>query len=207
MAYTPLVRVRRRAVAGPLWSALRAAAEPLSISELHIASRAHPNAIQLRLKRWQRAGLVEVVPSNPRRFTMLAGAPKLPPTVNRAGVAGPPSTMQDRLWRAMRVMRRFTLPELIMAARSTRRSAETFVNALLRAGYLRNIARGNARTGTWSVYVLARGGGVLTPSIRHRRCADTGCLLKHLFDPNSGLSTDIGAGTSANRARAVNHVR
>lgn len=198
-------------VALPLWRALRAAPEPLTVRELHLASRAHPNAIQLRLKRWERAGLIHAIASRPRRFVMPEGAPKTPPTVNRRGEPGPASTQQQRMWRAMHVLRRFTLPEVQMAASVTRRSGETFINALLRAGYIINEVRGNSRTGVWSVYRLQRRTGPKTPTIRHRKCADTGRTLKSLFDPNTGKSIDISAKPSRlqaqDGARGVNHVR
>lgn len=57
-------------VSTPLWRALRTAAAPATIGELHKTSRAHPNAIQLRLKRWSRAGLVDVLPPEPPRYSI-----------------------------------------------------------------------------------------------------------------------------------------
>lgn len=209
MTYAAIVESGRD-VALPLWRALRAAPEPLTVRELHLASRAHPNAIQLRLKRWERAGLVHAIASNPRRFKMPEGAPDTPPTVNRRGEQGPASTQHQRMWRAMHVLRRFTLPELQMAATVTRRSGETFINALQRAGYLVNAVRGNSRTGVWSVYQLQRRTGPKTPMIRHRKCPETGRILKTLFDPNTGKSIDISARPAAlaqDGARGVNHVR
>lgn len=210
MVYAAIVETGRD-VTLPLWRALRAAPEPLTIRELHLASRAHPNAIQLRLKRWERAGLVTILATNPRRFKMPEGAPETPPTVNRRGEQGPASTQHQRMWRAMHVMRRFTLPELQMAATVTRRSGETFINALQRAGYVATEVRGNSRTGVWSVYRLLRRPGPKTPVIKHRKCADTGRTLKALFDPNNGKSIDISAKpsklTAQNGARGVNHVR
>lgn len=202
MSYAALVETGGD-VAQPLWRALRAAPGPLTVRELHLASRAHPNAIQLRLKRWERAGLIHAIASNPRRFVMPEGAPKTPPTVNRLGVAGPPSTANDRLWRAIRAMGKFSLPELTISAGASRRSAETFIHALSRAGYLRTVVRGNSQTGAWSVYRLMRLSGPRTPVIRHSKCPDTGRTLKSLFDPNNGKSI----GLTADGAREVNHVR
>ena len=47
-----------RAVEGPLWRALAAAKVPASVTDLHVQCHGHPNAIQHRLTRWVRAGLV-----------------------------------------------------------------------------------------------------------------------------------------------------
>jgi hypothetical protein len=203
-----LIRTTIGKVARPLWEELRRAETPLSVAELHQRCAAHPNAIQLRLKRWERAGLVICTASAPRRFIMPEGAADQPPTVNRAGVVSAGTTLQDRLWRAMRGLRRFSLPELCLTAGVGRRSAESFINLLTRAGYADCLLRGNSRTGVWSVYLLRRGAGPKTPVIRHRQDGDR--VVKLLHDPNTGRDVAIAPRWPARARRAsnneVNHV-
>lgn len=60
----------RPEVEEPLWRALSDAAAPATVHELHLATAAHPNAIQHRLSRWVSAGLVTRTEGSPRRFAM-----------------------------------------------------------------------------------------------------------------------------------------
>lgn len=263
-----------RAVSKPLWRALRTAGEPTTIGDLHKASRAHPNAIQLRLKRWSRAGIVTVLPPEkaryvisdrsahraeaptigslsadawtalrrigrpatfeellaatgasdrplycrlrrwtrsghvrkieamPRRFALASGAidqPE-PPTVNAAGDVkrrGP--SQRERLWKVMRILKRFDLPQLEITSEATRRAAEDFINLLSRAGYIRNLGKGGG-TG-WATYALIRDTGPKCPTITNKAGAE-----RRLVDRNNGQSVPIGPGLRR-RAREVNYVR
>lgn len=183
------------AVAAPLWAAMRGADRPLSIAELHVVARATPGSIYTRLERWRRAGFVRRHEGRPVRFAMTdtASAAAKPPTVNRAGVPGSAAPSQrERLWRAIRILRNFDLPRLMMSSEATRRSAEDFVNVLCRAGYLRIATRGNSMRGIWSIYQLARPAGPLCPSVRQRPGPHG--LVRELFDPNDGSSHDVSPG-------------
>jgi hypothetical protein len=92
-------------VSAPLWRALRAADAPATVNELHRASRAHPNAIQLRLKRWERVGFVDVLPPEPARYLISERSAHLvkPPTVGSLSAAawatlrriGRPATFEE----------------------------------------------------------------------------------------------------------------
>ena len=197
----------------PLWQALRAAGAPATIPELHVMSRARPQAICLRLGRWVRAGLVHDLGGRPKRFVMSdpAAQPSLPPRVGASGAVLPARTARDRMWTAMRVLRSFDLPQLMMAAQVTRRSAEDFINCLLRAGMLRRAYRGNSRRGDWSLYQLAGRRGPKTPIVSHGR--RDGRRFRHVIDPNDGEIFDITPGRRAHPAATsslsseVNHAR
>jgi len=159
----------------PLWRALLAAEQPRTIRELHQDCGAAPNAIQHRLSRWRKAGLVMRIDGQPIRFAVapkIANDPEpplVPPHVDVEGrITMRQPTASDRLWIAMRVMKRFDLPQLMLTAGCHRRSAETMINWLMRAGYLRREARGSHMRGTWSVYVLVRNTGRRTPIITRR---------------------------------------
>lgn len=183
----------RRDVERPLWDALRMARSPASVADLHVATSAHPNSIQLRLKRWERAGLVQVTSSQPRRFIMIDKSPT-PPKVSNAGKVARTTTMRQRLWIAMRVLKRFDLPTIMMTAGASRRSAEDYINVLCRAGYVHRTYRGNAMTGEWSVYLLVKRSGPRAPAVSHRK-GDGGELIRELVDHNDGSRHDVSPGS------------
>ena len=185
-----------RAVEAPLWRQLAAAPSPASVAELHLATRAHPNAIQHRLDRWVRAGLVTRIEGSPKRFAMNDDTPRTPrpPRVAIDGRAAPRApTQRQRLWRAMRVLPSFDIPGLMLTAAVTGRSAVTTVNQLLRAGYLRKVGRGNGASGAWSTYRLVRDTGPVAPVVNAQRGT--------LTDGNTGRVTDIAPGAVSLRSR------
>lgn len=199
--YILRVPVTTSRVSGALLDALSVADGPQSIIDLHRATAAHPNAIQLRLKRWEREGIVCATPTVPRLFTMTDNVAAVP-----SGVPSRAPTMRQRLWTAMRVLKRFDLPTIIIAAESTRRSAEDFINVLLRTGYIARQTRGNPMTGEWSVYALKRRSGPTAPIVTQPMlgCGRRGRVL---FDPNDGTRHDIRPDlTAAASARGINHV-
>lgn len=179
----------------PLWAALREREAPATIAELSEQIGARPNSVQLRLLSWQRAGLLTVTLHRRKirkSFLMTAQARKLP-APPKMDIGGGPVADRDgraRMWRAIRTLRRFDLPTLTMAATVTRRSAEDYINCLMRAAILRRETRGNSRTCTWSTYALAGDHGPRTPVVRHRKGAD-GLHIREVFDPNTGKTHDI----------------
>lgn len=190
-------------VEAPLWRRLTEAGEPASIRELHLATHAHPNAIQHRLDRWVRAGLVTRLEGKPKRYAMNDDTPRTPepPKVAIDGKTTPRApTARDRLWRTMRVLPSFDLPTLQIVATTSRRSAEDMINCLQRAGYLRQLSRGNGTKGTWSTYRLIRNTGPRTPSIQHRAAGDR--RVRELVDINTGRRTDISPAAVSLRKRS-----
>jgi hypothetical protein len=187
----------------PLWRWLAQAPAPASVFELHAATDAHPNAIQHRLDRWVRAGFVTRLEGRPKRYAMNDDAPRTPepPRVAIDGRVSPRTrTVRDRLWSVMRVLRDFDLPTLIIAADSSRRSAEDLVNCLLRAGYLRRLSCGNRMKGTWSTYRLLRNTGPRTPSVSHGLV--DGRRRREVVDHNTGRRIDIAPGAVRLRSKA-----
>lgn len=179
------------AVEGPLWRALAATPAPASVAELHVACRAKPNAIQHRLSRWVLAGLVTRIEGRPKRFVMNDTTDRSaePPIVAIDGKAKPrPRTARDRMWSAIRVLKHFDLPTLMISAEANRRSAEDFINCLQRAGYLNLLHKGNSRRGDWSRYGLVENTGPRTPKVT----AAKGRRL--VIDGNTGDQRDISPG-------------
>lgn len=192
-------------VEGPLWRALAQAGAPRSVAELHLAIAAHPNAIQHRLSRWVSAGFVTRHEGRPKRYAMndTTDRTATPPRVDIAGRAAPRErTAREKLWSAMRVLPSFDVPTLVMTSGATRRSAEELVNVLHRAGYLRQIARGNSRTGVWSTYRLIRNTGPKAPKVSHHVALDVH-RRRELVDGNNGARTDISPASISLRSKAA----
>lgn len=194
------------AVEVPLWRRLVADARPASVSELHLQVRAHPNAIQHRLDRWVRAGFVSRIEGSPKRYAMTPDCPRTtePPRVTLDGQATPrpATTMRDRMWSAMRVLATFDLPTMRITAGASRRSAEDYINCLQRAGYLRQLTRGNPSNGTWSTYRLVKNTGRRAPRISHHEDL-AGGRRRELVDRNTGARIDISPAATSLRSRSA----
>jgi IclR helix-turn-helix domain len=94
-------------------------------------------------------------------------------------------TLRERFWRAMRMMRRFTVADLAQMAagpegRDPRSGAKHYVKALERAGFLRRLPGPRNRAGTW---MLVRNSGPRPPVLNKRETA--------LHDPNTGESYEL----------------
>lgn len=84
--------------------------------------------------------------------------------------------VRQKLWQSMRVMRRFTLPQLMATADAEQGPAAAYVNSLKNAGYLRvEQQRQLGITGSHGVYQLLRDTGPKHP-ITNR--------VQVVYDPN-----------------------
>lgn len=137
-------------------------------------------------------GLVERVERGCFRLTPEGAAAREAGLVIRSGPRGPMArrrpvrnSLQARLWRAMRVKGKFTIPALLeLAARdekNPRHAAEKFIGALERAGYLLRLSRrepGTSPTSNGFVrWSLIKDTGDLPPMPRRDGT---------LYDPNTG---------------------
>jgi len=108
--------------------------------------------------------------------------------MNRA--YGTPRAQNDRdalqrVWQAMRIKRRFTIPELQAAAGEIGKPVHyvhvhRYLSALRRAGYVRLVRSYRGRIGEHAVFQLACDSGPLRPLVRQ----------KMVFDPNMRLWWD-----------------
>lgn len=186
-----------QAIRKPLWAALQNREAPACTAELARAIGATSRPVQLRLRSWAKAGLLTVTlnpavhPNYRKEYAMTEAsrATAAPPAVDHRGQPRLERAGRDRMWRAIRTLKRFDLPTLLMTAEVTRRSAEDFINALLRAGLLIREQRGSNHRFTWSIYALARPAGPLTPVVRHRATAEG--RVREVFDPNTDQLHDI----------------
>lgn len=93
----------------PLWRALRNADRALTVAELHELAGAGKNAVAHRLRQWKRAGLVEIVPPEPRRFAIAAASKDM----EHAPTQGP---LSRDAWAALRRLGgSATFPEILAA--------------------------------------------------------------------------------------------
>jgi hypothetical protein len=76
----------------------------------------------------------------------------------------------QKVWQAMRVMRRFTTAELLMTTDASESAVMKYSRALAQAGYLRCVrARVSGRAGSRDVWQLVRDTGPLAPIRRWDR--------------------------------------
>lgn len=180
------------------WRALRRLGRPATFEELLAASGAADRPLYCRLFRWRKSGFIVKIEARPSRYVLSPAAPDVaePPQVSLEGeVKERRRTARERLWSAMRVLKTFDVPMLMMTAEARRRSCEDFINLLARAGYLRTLnhpvtrspAGNNART--WSTYQLTRNTGPKAPIITNPRGGE-----RQLVDLNTGAGVPIGPG-------------
>ena len=73
---------------------------------------------------------------------------------------------RDRIWASMRIMVRFSIPELVATAETTKANAAKYVRGLAHAGYLRVVApKRNGAKGGHAVYQLIRNTGPRAPRL------------------------------------------
>ena len=86
-------------------------------------------------------------------------------------------TSRQKAWQSMRILRRFTLPDLVATAEIGRENIKTYLARLERAGIIRKVLpRRSGVKGGHAVYALIRNSGPHAP--RANSAA--------VYDPNSG---------------------
>lgn len=100
-------------------------------------------------------------------------------------------SQRQRIWTAIRVLKRFDLPALQMASESTYGSLTNYVNWLHRAGYLHRENRAVPAQGKLAVYRLVRPSGRQAPKVDNRRRDGTTTVT----DRNTGQSFGVTSRT------------
>jgi hypothetical protein len=189
------------------WRALRRAGRPATLAELVAATGAGDRPLYCRLFRWIRSGHLTRVEPEPERFMLTPCGRETdgPPTLHRHKPRKI-AVGRDRIWAAMRVLKQFDVPMLMMTAEASRRACEDFIASLGAAGYVRTVTHRVVRRKAgnhgfargYSTYQLIRSTGPKRPVIS---CPTEGG--KFLFDRNSGQRVEM----VARQRREVNHVR
>lgn len=93
---------------------------------------------------------------------------------------------RDRVWSSMRILRRFSLPDLVSTAECNRDNIRKYIIALTRAGYLRvAVAKQNGRKGGHQIWALARNTGPAAPRLQ---------TDGRIFDPNLHIVVEVPRG-------------
>jgi len=190
------------------WAALRRIGRPATFSEILQATGATDRGLYCRLWRWVEQGHLVKIAAEPIRFALTEEAPDVgePPRVSKDLEVRPRRTARDRIWSAMRVLKRFDVPMLMMTAEASRRSCEDFISLLSRADYVRIDGYRSVRTGAanlaavrdWSSYTLLRSTGPKAPTVTNPAGGE-----RRLIDRNTGASFPVGIGVR--QAREVNN--
>lgn len=179
------------AAAQPLWDALAEAGKALSVTDLLCRTTVNRGAAENRLRHWSRGGYIIRIPGRPVRYAMPPQAASTPPSVTADGVVARRVPDRERLWLAMRVLKRFDFPALQITAEAEQASARAYVVQLVRSGHLRVARTGNGRTGEQATYVLVQNTGRQAPrpvsrTVNRRRTTT-------LHDDNTGQTFDVTA--------------
>ncbi|KQM23141.1 hypothetical protein ASE73_02640 [Sphingomonas sp. Leaf24] len=175
-------RATPRSVARPVWAALIRAAVPLSAPDLQRCTGLALCAIHKRLAAWRDAGLLTETPERPHRYAMTdlaIDAPCAPITTNDNRVLFRPRTTRDRIWAAMRVLKTFDMPTLLIVAEVEQTYLRSYFNALLRAGYVETVPSAATQR-----YRLLLNTGPKAPSLVNQRGG--GRIVR---DRNTGRTT------------------
>ena len=191
-----------------VWVELRFAARPLGLGEIVLAVRrqvtVRVGTVHRTLRRWVQAGLVEII-GKPEAYQMTAQARRLPdPPLPDYGT----ETVRDgwtehrgprqRLWTAMRVLKRFDLVTLRMSADVTEPRAKEFLRNMVRAGYLREMPPTSPMASAgWAIG--PRQCGPLSPIVRYRMV--DGRPFLRVVDRNDGTVIDVPIRPKALRDR------
>lgn len=178
------------------WVELRFAKTPLSFGALVLAvcERCGPvraGHLWCQLKHWLSAGFVEAR-GHPVHYAMAdtAKAHSSPPP---APVRRAPRhwterrTPRQRLWSAMRVLKRFDLVQLRIAADVTEANAKNFLRIMTRAGYCHITPA--AMSGHLSWALGPRHCGPLPPAVHYLRGPCTSIM--RVTDRNDGTIVDV----------------
>lgn len=185
-------------LADDVWRALRRFDRAVTFEEILAATSSPRASVFCRLHRWARRGVLKRIPAEPPRFALTPAAPltPTPPAVTLDGEVAPPQPNgRARMWKAMRILKAFDIPTLMMTAEVSRRSCDDFLYLLSRARYVR-IRR--PQPNGWASYALICDTGPKHPTFT--RCQHRATSEDRLLDQNTGASVELIASLKAKEA-------
>lgn len=165
-----------------IWAAVRRVPGGTAFSVIDIRRETDANEATIRgyLKALEASGRLATAEAGPpRRWRLARDTGRETPRVRPDGA---PVTMGDgnqRMWRAMKLLKQFTATDLALAASPpgaapvSFETAESYVRWLHRAGYLR--MRSVGTDGAQTIWLFARDTGPLAPMLQR---------APQVFDPN-----------------------
>ncbi|UIJ46919.1 hypothetical protein LZK98_08245 [Sphingomonas cannabina] len=187
-----------------MWNALLGADAPLSAPDFAALTGADLCAIHKPLRAWAGAGIILKIDGRPQRYLMAAQTERslTPPTVHHDGrIAIRPRSSREKIWSAIRVLKTFDVPQLMLVCGVKRGQVLEFLSALDQAGYVR---RHPCQAGESPRYTLLHRSGPRPPSIT--RSLSGGRWTRTLVDPNTGARVPLAGRpntSSAPRAGGV----
>lgn len=161
--------------------ALHRQAGEFSAHDVELRSNVHRSTVADFIRRLVKGGYLEEVRQEPRPghprpiYRLLRDQPEAPKLRRDGSPAIDQGRGQDQMWRAMKMVERFTAPDLVLLSstadyRVTRETAKAYIKHLHLAGYLNRLAKG--------VYRLRpdRNTGPLAPQVMR---------TPFVFDPNT----------------------
>jgi len=163
---------------GPLsrdaWAALRRLGGAGTFAEILAECGADDRPLYCRLRRWKSRKHLIVSPAVKQSFSLSPQAPAgdVPPKVPVDGRVVSARSGKDRMWAAMRILKTFDMPLLLITAEVNIRQATEFVSMLCRADYVRKVdqpmspskASPTGMVRSHATYRLIRNTGAKTPS-------------------------------------------
>lgn len=181
MARKPVDTISRMETRDALWAAIRAFRRPFTCRELQLETRCTLGQAAEYLKGLEAAGIVAVCGEKhgrgfikaARLFRLVQDVGPVAPRVRRDGTPVTQGRGREQMWKAMRVLGRFTVRDLVVSATLEEHAvalgeAQTYCHYLHKAGYL-------TRSGELYQCVRKRYSGPRPPMIQR---------IKQVFDPN-----------------------
>ena len=181
-----------------LWSHLRHAGEPLSIADLVRRTDIDPIIATRWLRKWRAAGLIEQV--GRQRLLQINGYAmrhKQPPAdiaVQKLDRRFTPATMRQRIWTAIRVLKVFELPMLLISAEATLLPTLDYLGLLVRAGFLERI---DAPGAAHRKYRIVLDTGPQHPTVNRVTIDDA--PYTRVIDHNTGAQLHLAVGARRHR--------
>lgn len=147
-----------------VWAAMRELRE-FRAADLAAAADVPEGTARFYIHMFKRGGLVEVaIPSAPGSrvpgiFALIHDPGERAPWIVGDARAHKPTGVRSRIWQSMRVLRRFTVPDLAATAEVSEDRAREFVRWLHRIGYLRQLRHATGNPGGHALYQLVRDTG------------------------------------------------
>jgi len=123
------------AIRDALWTALRAGSVQ-TYADLRTQCGGSADDVRCWTSLWRRAGILRATPQGLEMLPEYRAQETPPPASAFRG-----RTIMARSWDAIRVLKRFTVQDLELAAQITPRAARAHISTLRRAGYLRATTR------------------------------------------------------------------
>lgn len=160
-----------------LWDVIRAADGTFAEKWASEAAKIEIRTVRSYLACLVAGGFLERQEGPPRLYRMIRTSGLHAPRLRADGSPVEQGRGRTAAWRAMRVLKRFTVRELHAASGAGEVDLKSFCKCLLKAGYLKASGKAGSKVYT---YILVKDTGPLPPQVTRVKC---------IFDPNLSVVT------------------